>query len=143
NDTMYDVAKALKVVAATTGIDLLLDLDAGLPPTHFDSRQMYNAIYNLVDNAIPETAAGGSVMLRTRTIPDDGEHVLIEIEDTGNGMPAHVSERLFTGAAISTKPGGTGLGTRIVSGVVRRHGGQLKVHSQEGEGTTISIRLPT
>ena len=64
------------------------------------------------------------------------------MEDTGKGIPEHIRKRLFTDEAVSTKPGGTGLGTRIVAGVVRRHNGTITVRSEEGRGSTFSIRLP-
>jgi signal transduction histidine kinase len=57
-------------------------------------------------------------------------------------MPEHVRERLFTKDAISTKPGGTGLGTRIVKNAVEAHNGQITVTSQEGIGTLFQIRIP-
>ena len=79
--------------------------------------------------------------LRTRGPEADGQ-LLVEVEDTGKGIPERVRERLFTDEAISTKPGGTGLGTRIVAGVVRRHNGTITVQSAEGQGSTFSIRLP-
>jgi signal transduction histidine kinase len=66
----------------------------------------------------------------------------VEVQDTGRGMPEHVRARLFTDQAISTTAGGTGLGTRIVAGVVRRHNGTITVQSAEGAGTTFTIRLP-
>ena len=66
----------------------------------------------------------------------------IEVADTGRGMPPEVRERLFTDRAISTKPGGTGLGTRIVKNVVDAHGGKIWVESELGKGTTFFIRLP-
>src|SRR5205085_3444353 len=64
------------------------------------------------------------------------------VEDTGRGIPEPVRSRLFTSQVVSTKPGGTGLGTRIVAGVVRRHGGTIQVWSEEGCGTRFSVRLP-
>jgi two-component system sensor histidine kinase AtoS len=113
----------------------------------FDRKQLYNALYNLVNNAIPETPSGGQVILRTRALPQDNENsyepmVLIQVQDMGCGIPEHVRARLFTDQAISTKEGGTGLGTRIVHGIVQRHGGTITVESREGEGSTFSIRLP-
>ena len=62
--------------------------------------------------------------------------------DTGSGIPDNVREKLFTDDAISTKPGGTGLGTRIIGNVVRAHGGVIDVESEVGEGTTMTIKLP-
>jgi len=57
-------------------------------------------------------------------------------------MPEEVQRKLFTDAAYSTKPGGTGLGTRIVRRIVEQHGGKPSVISAPGEGTTIMLRLP-
>ena len=68
--------------------------------------------------------------------------LVVEVQDTGGGIPEHVQRVLFTDDAISTKPGGTGLGTRIVSDVVRRHNGTIAVESEAGKGSTFSIRLP-
>lgn len=140
NLTVRDVARALKLVAEKSGVLLKLDLEPDLPSLEFDRKQMYNAIYNLVNNAIPETPRAGNVTIRTRR--DDAAGVLLQVQDTGRGIPEHVRTRLFTDQAISTKPGGTGLGTRIVGGVVERHNGTIAVESEEGCGSTFSIRLP-
>jgi signal transduction histidine kinase len=66
----------------------------------------------------------------------------VRVQDTGVGMPPDVVEKLFTGRVRSTKPGGTGLGTRVVKNVVDAHGGRLQVDSVENVGTTIAIRIP-
>ena len=57
-------------------------------------------------------------------------------------MPSEVRERLFTNRVVSTKPGGTGLGTQIVKSAVDAHRGTLRVESEVGAGTTITMRLP-
>jgi signal transduction histidine kinase len=67
---------------------------------------------------------------------------MIEVADTGRGMPEEVKQRLFTEQAISTKPGGTGLGTRIVKRVVDAHNGVIWVESEQGKGTTFFVKLP-
>lgn len=141
NEVAQVVARSLKIVAQKAQLELKLDLDSALPRAEFDRKQMYNALYNLVNNAIPETPAGGSVTLRTRA-ENNSDQLLIEVQDTGKGMPEDVRNRLFTDEAISTKPGGTGLGTRIVGGVVRRHNGKITVQSETGQGTTFSILIP-
>ncbi len=142
NDTVYDVATALKLVARTCRVDLRLDLDAALPVARLDPQQMFNAIYNLVNNAIAATPRGGTVTLRTWVPKTDESYICFQVEDTGKGMPERVRTRLFTDAAVSTKPGGTGLGTRIVAGVIQRHNGTIRVDSQEQRGTTFTIHLP-
>jgi signal transduction histidine kinase len=105
-----------------------------------DERRLYNAFYNLVNNAIPEVSSGGSITIRGRAEPDDTIH--LAVMDTGRGMPPEVRDSLFTTRAISRKQGGTGLGTKIVKDVVDAHGGQISVESRVGVGTTFSICLP-
>lgn len=140
------VVKALRPVAGRASVALVLEFSPDVPPLRIDQKQIYNAVYNLVNNAIPETGEGGSITVRVTFEPDGqfpgGEHVLIAVADTGRGMPEHVRARLFSDDAISTKPGGTGLGTRIVKNVVEAHQGLVSVESQEGKGTTFYIRLP-
>jgi signal transduction histidine kinase len=68
--------------------------------------------------------------------------VVLAVADTGRGMPPEVRNSLFTARAISRKPGGTGLGTKIVKDVVDAHGGEITVESKEGVGTIFTMRLP-
>ena len=135
------VAQTLKAVALKRSVAILLDLSPDVPPVEFDRKQMYNAVYNLVNNALPETPEGGTVTLHTRPGTEADTAILV-VSDTGRGIPPHVRERLFTAEAISTKPGGTGLGTRIVMGVVKRHNGTIKVDSEIGVGSTFTVTLP-
>ena len=139
NDTAREVVNSLRSVAGKAQVQLMLDLHEELPLAEFDTKQLYNALYNLVNNAIPETPPGGCVTIRNRP---DKQHLLIEVADTGRGIPERVRAKLFTDEAVSTKPGGTGLGTRIVFGVVQRHQGTITLQSEEGRGSTFSIRLP-
>lgn len=107
----------------------------------FDEQRLYNAVYNLVSNALPETPAGGRVTVTTA--PDsDADFYTIVVSDTGAGMSEKTRAEMFTDAIRSTKPGGTGLGTRIVRRIVEQHGGTPSVASTPGEGTTITLRLP-
>jgi len=138
------VARVLRMVAEPKGvaIDTTGIQDTG--PVELDRKGMYNALYNLINNAIPETLPGGRIMIRTRPLADfNGSPGLeIQVQDTGRGMPPHVREKMFTDNAVSTKPGGTGLGTRIVKNVVEAHHGTIRVGSEEGRGTTFVIRIP-
>lgn len=138
-DIVGSVFKTLGLVTEQQGVTLASEgLDA-LPRLQADERRLYTAFYNLVNNAIPETPRGGSVVVRGQ---DLGEAVLLTVKDTGRGMPPEIRDSLFSTRAISRKPGGTGLGTKIVKDVVDAHGGAIWVESGPGEGTTISIRLP-
>jgi signal transduction histidine kinase len=106
-----------------------------------DEQRLYNAFYNLLNNAIPEVPEGGSITIHGQADPMT-KAVIISVSDTGRGMPPEIRESLFTSRAISRKPGGTGLGTKIVKDVVDAHGGTITVESEEGAGTVFHIRLP-
>jgi len=146
NEIVERVRKPLKVVADKNGVTLVTDDPGDVPPTLIDQKQLYNAIYNLINNGIPETPAGGSISVKTYAKLDgefpEGSYVAIDVADTGKGMPPEVKQRLFTENAISTKPGGTGLGTRIVKNAVDAHGGVITVESEQGKGTTFFMKLP-
>jgi len=128
------LAQERQITLATENLDLL-------PLVVVDQRRLYNAIYNLVNNAIPEVPAGGSIIVRGKTLPQESR-ILISVIDTGKGMPPEIRDRLFTKRVVSTKPGGTGLGTKIVKDVVDAHGGKVWVESAPGAGTKIHISLP-
>lgn len=132
--TLGLVAKEHQVLLRTEGVD-------ALPPITADERRLFNAFYNLVNNAIPEVPAGGSITIRGRSMPEAGG-VMVSVADTGRGMRPEVLARLFTGHATSQKPGSIGVGTKIVKDVVDAHGGRITVDSREGKGTTFHIFLP-
>lgn len=134
------------LVAERAGVTLRLEVPEDLPLAPIDERRVFHAIYNLVSNAIPETPPGGTITIRLRACREgtfsNGESLVIEVEDTGNGMTEEVRSRLFTRDAISTKPGGTGLGTRIVKNAVDAHGGTICVESELGKGSLFRLCLP-
>jgi len=144
NDVARQVARPLRLVAERAGITIDLEGLGEVPPAELDRKGMYNALYNLVNNAIPETPRGGTIFLRTAVVTDETgqEKLQVEVADTGRGMPEHVRARLFSDQAVSTKVGGTGLGTLIVKRVVDAHRGTISVASQENVGTTMTMRLP-
>jgi len=111
-----------------------------------DKKQLYNAVYNLVFNAMDACESGATITVRISARPEgrfpEGGYCQVDCVDTGSGMPEHVRAKLFTEDAISTKPMGTGLGTRIIKNVVDAHEGVIWVESEEGVGTTISFRIP-
>ena len=140
-DVVGNVLETLGFLAKERGIVLRTDgLDA-LPSIVADERRLYNAFYNLVNNAIPEVPAGGSITVSGHVVPNEGV-VLLSVADTGKGMPPEIRDRLFSAQAVSSKKGGTGLGTKIVKDVMEAHHGQITVESEVGKGTTFQIRLP-
>lgn len=142
NEVANDVVKTLKRPATDKGITLKTDLDASLPRTPFDYDRLYDCLYNLVNNALPETPAGGSVTVRTRAPKTPGGTLTVEVQDTGRGIPEEIRKKLFTSQAVSTKVGGTGLGTSVSARVAREHGGTISVESTVGVGSIFIITLP-
>jgi signal transduction histidine kinase len=143
--TVFTVAESvmntLRVVADERRITLCLKDLEGLPLILADERRLFNAIYNLVNNAITEVPSRGTISVIGKLEPDR-KSILLSVTDNGRGMPREVRESLFSAKAISRKAGGTGLGTKIVKDVVDAHGGTVWVESEEGVGTTFHIRLP-
>ncbi|WP_395089018.1 ATP-binding protein [Armatimonas sp.] len=142
NDVASDVVKTLVRTAQDKGLSLKTDLDDAFPNTLFDYDRFFDCLYNLVNNALPETPPGGRVTVRTRGPNTPGGSLTIEVEDTGRGIPEDILDKLFTKDAISTKVGGTGLGTSVAARVVREHGGDIKPVSVVGKGSTFIISVP-
>ena len=134
------VVQSLAGAAQRIGVRLSVKGDEELEAV-MDGHRLYNALYNLVNNALPETPVGGSVTLTVRAAADPAFYA-IDVADTGKGMPEEVRKKLFTDAAYSTKSGGTGLGTRIVRRIVEQHGGSASAASAPGQGTTMTLTLP-
>ena len=136
-----NVFRSLGVLAQDRSITLATENLEMLPLVVVDARRIYNALYNLINNAIPEVPSGGIVTVRGKALSHEGA-VIISVIDSGGGMPPEIRERLFTKAVLSTKPGGTGLGTKIVKDVVDAHGGRVWAESELGKGTTVHVLLP-
>ena len=130
----------LHILADERGVALRTEGLGNLPVIRADESRLFNAIYNLVNNAIPEVPSGGSVTVQGRT-DASGKKVVLSVIDTGKGMSPEVRDSLFTYQAISRKIGGTGLGTKIVKDVVDAHGGNIRVESTQGVGTAFHITL--
>ena len=111
-----------------------------------DPQQLKQVLINLITNAAESIDHDGTITLRARLDTRqlharETEAVIIEVQDTGSGIPAEIQERLFD-PFFSTKETGTGLGLSIVTQIVDKHGGNLEVQTQPGEGSTFGVVLP-
>ena len=131
----------LNIPAKEGGITLSVEGLDSLPMIHADESQLFNAFYNLVNNALAEVPADGAITIKGKAEPG-GKRILVSVVDTGKGMPREVRESLFSYHAISRKVGGTGLGTKIVKDVIDAHHGGITVESEPGVGTSFHITLP-
>ncbi|HWQ09227.1 MAG TPA: PAS domain S-box protein, partial [Holophaga sp.] len=121
-------------------VRLAVDLAEDLAFVKGDASALSHALMNLCVNAVDAMPDGGDLVLRTR---NEGASVVLEVVDTGCGMPPEVQERAMD-PFFTTKPQGkgTGLGLSIVYGAVKAHHGELRIQSQPGRGTTVALRLP-
>ena len=109
-----------------------------------DPDRLIQALLNLLVNAVQATEPGGSIEVALesgRAQAADGAFWSISISDTGCGMSAQTVAQLFT-PYFTTKASGTGLGLVLTQQIVERHGGEIKVFSQPGKGSTFTILLP-
>src|SRR5213078_3615652 len=109
-----------------------------------DRRQLVSALFNMLDNAVKYSEPGSSVNV---TVAASGGDVEIAVRDHGIGIPSRDIDRIFerfyrVDRARSRETGGTGLGLAIVRHVATNHGGSVSVTSQEGSGSTFTLRLP-
>ncbi|HEY7532157.1 MAG TPA: HAMP domain-containing sensor histidine kinase, partial [Nitrospiraceae bacterium] len=137
-ETVY---RTLELMAKKKGVALRSEGLERLPVIEADEQRLYNAFYNLVNNAIAEVSSGGSITILGNA-PQTAEVLDISVVDTGRGMPPEIRDSLFSARAISRKSGGTGLGTKIVKDVVDAHKGHINVESTEGKGTTFRLIFP-
>lgn len=139
-DLVDDAARSLAPVIEGKGLSLATAHDdaIALPPVIVDPQRLRQVLTNLVDNAAAASAAGAEVMLRTRR---EADRVVIDVEDRGRGIPADDLVRIFE-PFFTTRPDGVGLGLAICQKLVRAHGGELRVRSEPGHGSTFSVVLP-
>ena len=128
-------------------IQFIRRLAPDLPAVMADATQLAQAFLNLTLNAVEAMPDGGSLTIVTRAfrLPRHSlrpTHILIEFRDTGPGMPEEQRRRAFSSLLSTTKQKGTGLGLAIVGRVIETHRGKVKIRSQPGKGTAISITLP-
>jgi len=141
NDIVKSVVKLFAPRFSAVGrppVNPEVHLDEDLPVIQADASLLHRALENLVLNAMDAMPAGGVLMIRTSQQHGDVE---LEVSDTGSGLSAEESERLFT-PYYATKQHGTGLGLAIVQSVVSDHGGRITVESETGVGTSFHITLP-
>jgi heavy metal sensor kinase len=144
DDLLHEVAEHMRVVAGENGQAITLDLAAPCPVAG-DPDQLRRLVFNLLDNAIKYTAAGGTITVKSRRL---GEQVQVVVGDDGKGIAAehipHIFDRFYRvdPARGREATGGIGLGLAICRSIVDAHGGTIDVESAVGRGTQVSFSLP-
>jgi PAS domain S-box-containing protein len=144
-------------VSISKDVDLVYEVEANLPLIKADPTQMRQVIMNLITNASEALGdRSGRIVARTGSVEADrtllgetvlgeelpeGSYVFLEVADTGCGMDAETRAKIFD-PFFTTKFTGRGLGLAAVLGIVRSHGGAIRLESEPGRGTTFRILLP-
>jgi two-component system sensor histidine kinase HydH len=139
-DLIRHSLKLIEGDARTKGVEVKADLPANLPQALMDADRMNQVLLNLYLNAI-QAMDGGGVLQVTVSRDDSRKLTTITVSDNGRGIEAADQERIFD-PYFTTKSDGTGLGLAIVHKILDAHGGSIKVRSQKGAGTTVTMTLP-
>ena len=150
-DVGQRISDVVRLLKRTIGEKITLDVEVapGLWPVEIDAAQLDSAIVNLANNARDAMPDGGTLTLAVRNAEAGtaeqpaGDHVLIEMIDTGRGMDEVTQARAFEPFFSTKGPGhGTGLGLSMVHGFVHQSGGTIRLLSGKGRGTTVQLFLP-
>ncbi|MFO7895112.1 MAG: ATP-binding protein [Longimicrobiales bacterium] len=118
------------------------EVEERLPPVYGDRQQLTQVFLNLVLNALDAMGEGGVLTIEVQQSPDR-ESVEIAFADTGSGIPRDQVDNVFDPFFSTKKHGkGTGLGLSVSLGIIKQHGGDMRVTSTEGEGTVFTVSLP-
>jgi signal transduction histidine kinase len=140
------VARATAATAALfdqPGLELVVDVEAGLPATRGDRDRLIQVVINLLSNAVKFTPSGSVTVSARRA----GDEIVVAVADTGIGIAPEDHDRVWeqfgqAGVTLTDKPRGTGLGLPISREIVEHHGGRVWLESAHGAGSTFSFSLP-
>lgn len=144
SDLISDTLESFTELAKQREITLEGNVDSDVDPVHMDTQAIGRVLNNLIGNALRHTPAHGRVSVWVRRA---SQRVEVTVSDTGEGIRAedlpHVFERFYRGEKSRNRiTGGAGLGLAIARGIVRAHGGDIRVESEIGKGTHFTFQIP-
>jgi two-component system sensor histidine kinase HydH len=139
-DIIHRCIALIKDDAQAKGIDVAVEIATGIPFVQVDRDQITQILLNIVLNGLDAMQQGGRLAIRC-FMGEEEKSIIIEIADTGHGIPAKELPRIFD-PFYTTKKTGTGLGLAIAHRIVENHGGTLAVKNTSRSGTTFRIVLP-
>ncbi|GAB3079566.1 sensor histidine kinase [Pedococcus soli] len=143
-EIVQEARRSLLPVATRRRLAITVAADESVPSVEGDRTLLERVVLNLLNNAVKFTPEDGRVCAR---VARDDAHVVVHVADTGIGIPADEQDRVFTrffrsSRSVAEEIQGTGLGLALVEAAVQRHHGTVSLASVEGEGTTVTVRLP-
>jgi two-component system, sporulation sensor kinase E len=141
NPLVADVVAFMRPELAQANIGIVEHLSSEVPDILMDDRHIKQALLNLFKNAVNAMPNGGELTIRTYRSPKANQEAVLEITDTGVGMSPEVLEKIFE-PFFTTRDFGSGIGLTLVFKIIKEHGGEIMVESQEGQGTTFILAFP-
>jgi two-component system NtrC family sensor kinase len=140
NNLLEGILLMMEKQMKEANVKIITQFDPEIPQIMASTNQMRQVFLNMFKNAKEAMPKGGTLTVKTET---ENNTVLIRIEDTGTGIPEGIRSKIFE-AFFTTKQKvkGVGLGLSVCYGIIKDHGGEIKVDSEEGKGTTFIISLP-
>jgi len=138
NEILDEVVDFVTPRIKQKNILILKNYDTYLSPCKVDSNLIKQAILNILINAEQAMENGGELMIRTSR---NKKYIQIDVTDTGSGISKDIIDKIFQ-VYFSTKKTGTGLGLPTTKRIIEEHKGTISVQSEEGKGTSFSIKLP-
>jgi two-component system NtrC family sensor kinase len=140
NDLLEGILLMMERQMRESNVRVVLDLDSQIPEVMASTNQMRQVMLNMFKNAKEAMPNGGTLTVRTA---NEDQKVSVHIQDSGVGIPEEIRNKIFE-AFFTTKQKvkGVGLGLSVCYGIIKDHGGDIKVESEEGKGTTFTVSLP-
>ena len=138
NNILNEITTLLETEANLKNVLIEKKLSSTIPEINCDQNQLKQVFINFIKNAIEAMPKGGVVSVTTKEVENEIE---VTVKDNGIGIPKKILEKIGQ-PFVTTKKSGTGLGLMISFKIIENHKGTIKVNSEEGKGTTFTIRLP-
>ena len=137
-DLLKNLTSLLQEEASSLGISLQAVIPTELPLITMDPETLTQAFINIIKNGMQAMGQGGTLRIEAKSLKDGVE---VMISDSGSGIPPEQMEKIFN-YYYTTKEKGVGLGLPIAHRIIEAHGGQLRIESQVGSGTKVTVKLP-
>jgi PAS domain S-box-containing protein len=132
------IEEALLIVAIPSNLQVTIDIEKNYPTLVADLAMLKRALMNLIQNAVQAMPSGGLLKIRAKYTAN---YAYIIVEDTGEGIPQEVKDKLYT-PLFTTKSKGQGFGLAVVKRLIEAQDGSITFESQLGKGTAFTIKLP-
>jgi len=137
-EVLEKIVKLIREEASARGITIETKWPQNPAIISMDINKLQQSFLNLIKNAMESIPAEGKI---TITVDNEGKNILVRIDDTGCGMSPEEMEKIFS-PDYTTKEKGLGLGVPLASEIIRGHGGEIRVFSNKGKGSTVEVVLP-